>query len=390
MYARNLALNHVATLTYSSHLRLSQAGSRGFVRKRKTPPTFWRSSDSEDSDSGLANMDSDGDDGNDSDEESLPRKKTNATTGARGRSRAVRDAVSYEEKSETESEASDYEESALKKKAPAKKAATKKTAIKQKVGKIESESEASDSEDDSDGYFSTDKVDVTICAGDVIQYYAPTMVAGDPRALRRTTVIRVRPEDEYPLRLENSELIPEWTRVKKTHYTAEDVSGLVECDAKKSRFISLELLKLQESGSGTIADGVLDDAAQFSAAFNRQKESMRANSNGFAPMDAVSTLHGGKHMDVTKLIGGQPAAAGGGGNNKSSGTGKHLLFIHVIYQYLLITSSIKITLRSHCWRYCWYCFKCYKLELKFELKCPASIKQSGDKGLVVKQKSPRQ
>ena len=100
-------------------------------------------------------MDSD-DEGNDSDEASLPKKKTNATTRARGRSRAVRDAVSYEEKSETESEASDageesdYEEAAPKKKAPAKKAATKKTATKKKVGKIESESEASDADDESD------------------------------------------------------------------------------------------------------------------------------------------------------------------------------------------------------------------------------------------------
>ncbi len=47
-----------------------------------------------------------------------------------------------------------------------------------------------------------------ICPGDVIQYYDPIYVCGDPQGLRKAIVLAVSPKDSLPLVLSNSEGIP--------------------------------------------------------------------------------------------------------------------------------------------------------------------------------------
>jgi hypothetical protein len=64
------------------------------------------------------------------------------------------------------------------------------------------------------GYFRT-RTNEPICPGDVIQYYDPIYVTGDPRGLREAKVLAVNPKDDMPLVLSNSEGIPRSCTLKR-------------------------------------------------------------------------------------------------------------------------------------------------------------------------------
>jgi hypothetical protein len=51
--------------------------------------------------------------------------------------------------------------------------------------------------------------------GDTIQYYLPIFCAGDPRGLRTATVISTDPSAEYMIRLDNTDILPNSTLVKR-------------------------------------------------------------------------------------------------------------------------------------------------------------------------------
>ena len=51
--------------------------------------------------------------------------------------------------------------------------------------------------------------------GDVIQYYNPIFVAGDPCGLRETSVLSVDPNNYFPLVLSNGEALPSTSKVKR-------------------------------------------------------------------------------------------------------------------------------------------------------------------------------
>jgi hypothetical protein len=69
-------------------------------------------------------------------------------------------------------------------------------------------------DDDDSAYTMADSVDhdkqtfsekskEPICPGDVIHYYCPIFVSGDPRGLGETSVLPVDPNDKFPLVLSN-------------------------------------------------------------------------------------------------------------------------------------------------------------------------------------------
>ena len=60
-----------------------------------------------------------------------------------------------------------------------------------------------------------DKSNKPICPGDVILYYCPRSVAGDPRGLRTATVLSVDPNHSMPLILGNSEGLPSTHLVRR-------------------------------------------------------------------------------------------------------------------------------------------------------------------------------
>ncbi len=61
----------------------------------------------------------------------------------------------------------------------------------------------------------SDKSTEPIHPGDVVVYYCPIFVTGDPRGLRETTILAVNPNDNYPLVLSNGDGIPNTTHVKR-------------------------------------------------------------------------------------------------------------------------------------------------------------------------------
>ena len=50
---------------------------------------------------------------------------------------------------------------------------------------------------------------------DVIHFYCPIFVSGDPRGLRETSVQAVDPNDKFPLVLSNGDRLPSTTQVKR-------------------------------------------------------------------------------------------------------------------------------------------------------------------------------
>jgi hypothetical protein len=82
-----------------------------------------------------------------------------------------------------------------------------------------------DSSDDHSAYTNADNYDYDngtfegkckepICPGDVIKYYCPMFVAGDPRGLGETSVLAVDLNDNFPVVLSDGEGLPSTTTVK--------------------------------------------------------------------------------------------------------------------------------------------------------------------------------
>ncbi len=67
---------------------------------------------------------------------------------------------------------------------------------------------------DPDNQTFSEKSKEPIPPGDVIHYYCPIFVSGDPRGLRETSVHAVDPNDKFPLVLSNGDRLPSTTQVK--------------------------------------------------------------------------------------------------------------------------------------------------------------------------------
>ena len=125
--------------------------------------------------------------------------------------------------------------------------------------------------------------------GDVIEYYSPIHVAGDPRGLRQATVLSVDPNDETPLVLSNGEGLPNNTKVKrikvKSGNDVFDHSGI---------FRPIFRFRLKKGGNATAADGIASETARFGKIMqkNMGKAMEKASKDGFAPMDMVVNIKG--------------------------------------------------------------------------------------------------
>ncbi len=58
----------------------------------------------------------------------------------------------------------------------------------------------------------SEKLKEPICLGDVIHYYCPIFVSGDPQGLRETSVLAVDPNDKFLLVLSNRDGLPSTPR----------------------------------------------------------------------------------------------------------------------------------------------------------------------------------
>lgn len=128
-----------------------------------------------------------------------------------------------------------------------------------------------------------------IRVGDVIEYYSPIHVAGDPRGLRQATVLSIDPKNEFPLVLDNAECIPNDTNVKRIKVKMD--GELVD---HPGIFRPIIRFKLSKAGKATIADAVAKQSSRFGNIVkkNIKKLKSKAEANGFAPMDLLVNVKG--------------------------------------------------------------------------------------------------
>ena len=131
--------------------------------------------------------------------------------------------------------------------------------------------------------------------GDVIQYYNPIFVAGDPRGLRETSVLSVDPNNYFPLVLSNGEGLPSTCKVKWIkviqHNRLVDNLGL---------FWSMDSFQLKKRGSATAADGVYLQTGYFDDVMKRHV----TNAMGKATADdmLINKFHGGEGVGATDIF----------------------------------------------------------------------------------------
>lgn len=125
--------------------------------------------------------------------------------------------------------------------------------------------------------------------GDVIEYYSPIYVAGDPRGLREATVLAIDPKKENPLVLDNAEYIPNDTNVKRVKV----MSGGELVD-HPGIFRPISRFKLVKAGKATMADAVRLQSSRFGGIMrnNMKKMQSKAEADGFAPMDLIVNMKG--------------------------------------------------------------------------------------------------
>ena len=125
--------------------------------------------------------------------------------------------------------------------------------------------------------------------GDVIEYYSPIYVAGDPRGLRRATVLSIDPKDSMPLVLSNGEGLPSTVKVKRVKVMSGD--DLLD---HPGIFRLICMFKLRKLGSATAADGIAMETARFGSIMKKNVSKMRqkAEGDGFAPMDMLVNIKG--------------------------------------------------------------------------------------------------
>ena len=125
--------------------------------------------------------------------------------------------------------------------------------------------------------------------GDVIQYYNPIFVAGDPRGLRETSVLSVDPNNYFLLVLSNGEGLPSTCKVKRIKVIQHNrlVYNL-------GLFWSMDSFQLKKRGSATAADGVYLQTGYFDDVMERHI------TNAFAPGDMlINKIHGGEGVGAT-------------------------------------------------------------------------------------------
>ncbi len=168
-----------------------------------------------------------------------------------------------------------------------------------------------DSSDDNAAYTNADNYDsdnVTfegkykepICPGDVIEYYSPIFVAGDPRRLRDTSILAVDPNNNFPLVLSNSEGLPSTTAVKPIkviwHNELVDHHGI---------FRAIDWFQLKKRGSTTDADGVYMQADCFEGIMKKHiiKGMGKAKADGFALGDMlINKFNGGDTVSAAAIV----------------------------------------------------------------------------------------
>ena len=129
-------------------------------------------------------------------------------------------------------------------------------------------------------------------------------------------VTRVKPDSEYPRTFDNSDTIPEDSKVKRLQrFDGKPI------DPGGNRWRPISSFQLIEDGTGGASDGIMAQAAQFTATFNASRESLLRSTRvtfGFAPRDVIPVLTGGTAGDAR---GPAPSAMGAGVPHAAAASG---------------------------------------------------------------------
>ncbi len=130
----------------------------------------------------------------------------------------------------------------------------------------------------------SDKSTEPIHPGDVVLYYCPIFVTGDPRGLQETTILAVIPNDNYPLVLSNGDGIPNTTHVKHIKVFCNNI--LME---HSGTFREIRRYVLKKAGTATAADGVYMNGRKVDVIMKKHLKNamLKSNSRGFAPADIL-------------------------------------------------------------------------------------------------------
>lgn len=138
-----------------------------------------------------------------------------------------------------------------------------------------------------------------ICPGDVILYYCPMSVAGDPRGLRTATVLSVDPNHSMPLVLGNSEGLPSTHLVRCIKVIQNN--KLID---QEDCFLQINQFILNKGGSATAADALYMQARskELIMTSHIKKRLEKAKASGFAPADMLIDKFNGGDTEVSSAL----------------------------------------------------------------------------------------
>ena len=145
--------------------------------------------------------------------------------------------------------------------------------------------------------------------GDVIEYSSFLFVAGDKRGHREATVISVDPNREPVLVLDNGEVLPSDSTIRRTKIL---LGGKLRAHSGVSRPIQNFVLEkaVMEGRSDKISAGFAKEASRVGGIIRRNmtKFQEKAQADGFAPMDMMNRYKG-TNFDESKAASEDIAAA---------------------------------------------------------------------------------
>ncbi len=127
-----------------------------------------------------------------------------------------------------------------------------------------------------------------ICGGDLINYYDPIGVSGDPQRLREATVLTIDQDDEYPLTLHTCDIVPKGSKVCRITKYQEGT----EVKTLFGTWYAIERFKLEKCPIATEAEALIMQSNCLSGITKDKLASAldKAQLEGFAPKDILNDI----------------------------------------------------------------------------------------------------
>ena len=125
--------------------------------------------------------------------------------------------------------------------------------------------------------------------GDVIEYYNPIFVYGNPQGLRRATVMSIYPKRKFKLVLDDGELLPKDHRVKRIKVLSKAENLLVDHPGITRKINQFKLKKLTKPHDLNIETEAQRMKRDLKGVFDTFKENTK---NSGCPNDILLSYYG--------------------------------------------------------------------------------------------------